>query len=294
MPALSCTPLLTEGPSARALLRISGEEAGDFLNALVSNEVAKLQPGEAAYAALLTPQGKFLHDMLVVGHPNALVLDVVAAGAADLRRRLTLYKLRAKIEIAALDWQGFALFGNGPEPQVAGEGVLFRDPRHPALGWRLWLPADATPDMTIAEPELYERHRLALGIPDGARDIEPEKGLLLENHFEDLHGVDFRKGCYIGQELTARTKYRGLMKKQLHIVTAAPGTVLPPPGRVITFGGREAGEMRSSFEHTGLALLRLDAVAQAMQAGATLDCDGIALTPRRPDYAAPAPAKDQE
>lgn len=289
---LTCTPLLTEGPSARTLLRIAGEEAGSFLNALVSNDVSALPPGRATYAALLTPQGKFLHDMLVVGQEKALLLDVAAAGAADLRKRLMLYRLRAKIEIAELDWQGFALFGEGAEPAMAGDGVLFRDPRHPALGWRLWLPADATPDLAIAEPELYERHRLALGVPDGARDIETGKGLLLENHFEDLHGVDFRKGCYIGQELTARTKYRGLVKKQLHIVTAAPGSVLPPAGTIITLDGQEAGEMRSSFEHAGLALLRLDVVAKAMQSGAPLDCEGVALTPRRPDYASPAPAKD--
>lgn len=289
MPVLTCAPLLTEGPSGRALLRLAGAAAKDFLNALVSNDVSVAAPDRAVYAALLTPQGKFLHDMLVVGSEDGgLLLDVAASGAADLKRRLTLYKLRTKVEIGQLDWQGFALFGDGPEPQVAGEGVLLRDPRHPALGWRLWLPADATPDMTIAEPESYERHRLALGIPDGARDIEPEKGLLLENHFEALQGVDFRKGCYIGQELTARTKYRGLVKKQLYRVAAAADAVLPPPGTPIRLNGQEAGEMRSSFDNIGLALLRLDAA----QAGQPLECDGLALAAHRPDYAGPVPAKD--
>lgn len=290
MTALTCAPLLTEGPSGRALLRITGAEAKGFLNALVSNDVAAASPDRAVYAALLTPQGKFLHDMLVVGgEDGSLLLDVAVERAGDLKRRLTLYKLRSKVDIEALDWQGFALFGSETAPQLSGDAVLFRDPRVPALGWRLWLPPDRIPDLPIAGPEAYERHRLALGVPDGARDIEPEKGLLLENHFEDLHGVDFRKGCYIGQELTARTKYRGLVKKQLYRVeAAAAAAVLPPPGTPIRLNGQEAGEMRSSFGNVGLALLRLDAA----QAGLPLECDDLALAAHRPDYAGPVPAKD--
>lgn len=292
MPALICAPLMTEGPSGRTLLRISGAEAKTFLNALVSNDVAGAAPDRAVYAALLTPQGKFLHDMLVVGTAEGdLLLDVAVERAADLKRRLTLYKLRSKIDIETLDWQGFALFGGEAAPQVGGEAVLFRDPRVPALGWRLWLPPAATPDLPIAGPEVYERHRLALGVPDGARDIEPEKGLLLENHFEDLHGVDFRKGCYIGQELTARTKYRGLVKKQLYRVSAAADAVLPPPGTPVRLEDQDAGEMRSSFGNIGLALLRLDA-ADAAQNGQSLDSGGMALTPHRPDYAGPVPVKE--
>ncbi len=294
MPVLTCAPLLTEGPAARALLRIAGAEAKTFLNALVSNDVGAAGPGHAVYAALLTPQGKFLHDMLVVGGQNGdLLLDVAAERAADLQRRLTLYRLRAKIEIGPLDWQGFALFGSaGPEPQIGGEALLFRDPRLTALGWRLWLPPDRTPDLPIAGPETYERHRLALGVPDGARDIEPEKGLLLENHFEALHGVDFAKGCYIGQELTARTKYRGLVKKQLYRVQAAGDAVLPPPGTPVRLDGQEAGEMRSSFGNIGLALLRLTVAGKAAQGGGPLESEGIALVAQRPDYAGPAPSKD--
>lgn len=293
MSALTCALLPTEGPAGRILLRISGAEARDFLNALVSNDVGAASPARAVYAALLTPQGKFLHDMLAVGlEAGGLLLDVAAGRAADLQRRLTLYKLRAKIEIAPLDWQGFALFGGEDPPQIDGEAMLFRDPRLAALGWRLWLPPGRMPDLTVAGPEAYDRHRLALGVPDGARDIEIEKGLLLENHFEDLQGVDFRKGCYIGQELTARTKYRGLVKKQLYRVTGAADAVLPPVGTTIRFGEQEAGEMRSSFGNAGLALLRLDVMAAAMQAGRPLEAGGLALTPQRPDYAGPAPAKE--
>src|SRR5690606_37847617 len=122
MPALTCAPLLTEGPSGRALLRIVGAEARDFLNALVSNDVSAASADHAVYAALLTPQGKFLHDMLVVGDKDGgLMLDIAVERAADLKRRLTLYKLRAKIAFDLLDWQGFALFGGATAPQVGGE-----------------------------------------------------------------------------------------------------------------------------------------------------------------------------
>jgi len=300
MPDLFCAALPAQGTTGRALLRLSGPEAAAFLDALVSNAIAGVAPGQAVYAALLTPQGKFLHDFFVtVAADGALLLDVAAERRADLKRRLTLYRLRAKVEIAESDWQGLVLFGSVAAPdlppllQQAG-AVLFADPRLAALGWHLWLPpgmAPAAKALGLPVPfDAWERHRLILGVPDGVRDIEPEKGILLENHFEALHGVDFAKGCYIGQELTARTKYRGLIKKQLHKVKSATGDFLPLPGTVITLDGHEAGEMRSSLGGLGLALLRLAAVTAAERDGKTLEAAGIAIIPRCPDYAAPLPA----
>ncbi|MFC3675114.1 CAF17-like 4Fe-4S cluster assembly/insertion protein YgfZ [Ferrovibrio xuzhouensis] len=299
MPDLFCTALPAAGATGRALLRLSGPEAVDFLDALVSNSVAGLAPGRAAYAALLTPQGKFLHDFFVTAAGDGgLLLDVAAERRADLKRRLTLYKLRAKVEIADSDWQGFVLFGSEARPdlpkllQEAG-ALLFADPRLAALGWHLWLPpgmAPAARELGMPVPfDAWERHRLILGVPDGMRDIEPEKGILLENHFEALHGVDFTKGCYIGQELTARTKYRGLIKKQLCKVKSTSGDFLPLPGTIVSLDGREAGEMRSSLGGLGLALLRLDALAAAERDGKTLEAAGVAITARRPDYAAALP-----
>ncbi|MEK9967854.1 MAG: folate-binding protein [Ferrovibrio sp.] len=287
MSELICSPPICAALPDRALLRISGApgEAGlaaGFLNPLISSDVAA-EAGRAVYAALLTPQGKFLHDFLVyTQRPDSLLIDVAAERRADLKRRLTLYRLRAKVEIAEQDgWQGYALFGSGQLPAMDSEAVLFTDPRLPALGWRLWLPAGMPPPLMITGAAAYEAHRIALGVPDGARDIEIDKGLLLENHFEALHGVDFRKGCYIGQELTARTKYRGLLKKQLYRVQAAQD--LPPSGTPVMAGGQEAGMLRSVSGSSGLALLRLDAVSQP------LDAAGIALTAIRPDYAGPIP-----
>lgn len=288
MSNLTCSPPICAALPDRALLRISGPDAVGFLNALVSNDVA-VQPGPdglapAAYAALLTPQGKFLHDFLIVtAAADSLLLDLAAARRADLKRRLTLYRLRAKVEISELDgWTGYALFGAGQMPAVPEGGVLYTDPRLPALGWRLWLPPGVAPVQPVTDAAQYEAHRIALGVPDGARDIEVDKGLLLENHFEALRGVDFRKGCYIGQELTARTKYRGLLKKQLYKVEAAAN--LPAIGTPITASGQEVGQLRSSSGSSGLALLRLDAVTAQ-----DLDAAGIALKAVRPDYAGPIP-----
>jgi folate-binding protein YgfZ len=276
MPTPLCSPL-----QDRALLRISGADATGFLNPLVSSDVAAV--GRAAYAALLTPQGKFLHDFLIYTQsPDSLLVDVAADRRADLKRRLSLYRLRAKVELAELDgWQGYALFGSGEPPAVTDGAVLFADPRLAALGWRLWLPADSTPPLPVADASAYDAHRIGLGVPDGVRDIEIDKGLLLENHFEALNGVDFRKGCYIGQELTARTKYRGLLKKQLYKVTG--GAELPASGTPITANGQEVGQLRSVSGSSGLALLRLDATSQE------LDAAGVALTAIRPDYAGPVP-----
>lgn len=290
MSNLTCSSPIYAPLTGRALLQVSGPEAVEFLNALVSNDVAVLPGADgllpAAYAALLTPQGKFLHDFLIVTTgPDRLLLDMVAERRADLKRRLTMYRLRAKVEIAELDgWTGFALFGAGQTPGIPEGGVLFTDPRLPALGWRLWLPPGVDLDRPLADASAYEQHRIALGVPDGARDIEIDKGLLLENHFEALHGVDFKKGCYIGQELTARTKYRGLLKKQLYRIEAQdPDKALPAAGTPITANGQEIGLLRSSIDGQGLALLRLDAVDQP------LDAAGVALRAHRPDYAGPVP-----
>jgi folate-binding protein YgfZ len=262
-------------------LRISGPDAAGFLNPLVSSDAAPV--GQAAYAALLTPQGKFLHDFLIyTQNPDSLLIDVAAERRADLKRRLTLYRLRAKVELTELDgWQGYALFGSGHAPEGNTDAVLFVDPRLPALGWRLWLPEGVAPPLTITGSDAYEAHRIGLGVPDGVRDIEIDKGLLLENHFEALNGVDFRKGCYIGQELTARTKYRGLLKKQLYRVEGSGD--LPPPGTPIAANGQDVGQLRSVSGSSGLALLRLDATSQE------LDAAGVALTAIRPDYAGPVP-----
>ena len=282
----------------RAVLAVAGPDRRTFLQGLVSNDVEKVAANRAVYAALLTPQGKYLHDFFMVEVGDEIWLDAEAARLADLKRRLSVYRLRAMVEIAERPALAVAAaFGSGTLaaldlPDRAGAtrpqpgGVVFVDPRLAALGAR-----------AIAEPEqlaaaglvpgdfaAYDRHRLALGVPDGSRDLVPDKTILLEAGFDELNGVDWQKGCYVGQELTARTKYRGLIKKRLFPVRIDGAA--PPPGTPVIAAGKDAGELRSARDGFGLALLRLDAVTE----GATLSADDAVLAPRRPDWMRTEPA----
>jgi len=282
----------------RGLLAVAGEDRRAFLQGLISNDIEKVAPSRAIYAALLTAQGKYLHDFFVAERDGTLILDGEAARLADLQRRLAIYKLRAKVTLApeAGGLAVFAVFGGdalaalglpgeaGAARPYAG-GIAFVDPRLAALGARLIAPRDAgatalrEAGFAAAEFAAYDRLRLSEGVPDGSRDLAIEKAILLEAGFDELNGVDWQKGCYIGQELTARTKYRGLVKKRLMPVRVE-GT-LPPPGTPVTLDGKEAGELRSGRDGIALALLRLEAVAggQSLQAGEAR------VTALKPDWA---------
>jgi folate-binding protein YgfZ len=290
----------------RGVLRIAGADAVGFLQGLVSNDVGKTAQGRAIYAALLTPQGRYLHDLIIVAEPgsDALLIESDRARLADLKRRLALYKLRAKVTIeeasdglaVAIAWPGSAVpaLGLPDEPGAArawAGGIAYTDPRLAALGARAILPL-ASAAAALAAAGLaagllgdYERLRISLGVPAGGRDLLVEKSILLENGFDELNGVDWRKGCYVGQELTARTKYRGLVKKRL--LPVAIFGPLPAPGTSIRLDGAEVGEMMSGVAGDGtglgLALLRLDAVRRA-ESGAALLAGESKLEPRRPDW----------
>jgi folate-binding protein YgfZ len=264
MPNVRFTPLPDRG-----ILAVSGDDRASFLQGLVSNDTMKLAPGRAMYAALLTAQGKYLHDFIMIEQDGAIRLDAEAARIADLKRRLSMYRLRAKVVIEDLpDLAVAAVFG-GNLPDIA-----FPDPRLPELGGRVILPRDALRStltgLGLAEADFaeYDRLRLGLGIPDGSRDLVVDKSILLESGFDELHGVDWQKGCYIGQELTARTKYRGLIKKRLFPVQIDGPA--PEPGTILTLNGKEAGEMRSSLGDIGLALVRLENADAPLAAGDTM------------------------
>jgi folate-binding protein YgfZ len=252
----------------RGLLRLSGPDRIGFLQGLVSNDVKAVQPGRAVYACLLTPQGKFLHDFFLYAEGDSLLIDCEADRRDDLLRRLKAYKLRSKIELTDVtdDFAVFAAFG-------AGQGVP--DPRSPALGHRLLLPHGET--RAVSSFDLFDRLRISLGIPDGSRDMEVGKAILLENNIDLLNGVAWDKGCYTGQELTARTHYRGLIKKRLCPVRIT-GTA-PAIGAPLTLNGVEIGEMRSSNGDLGLALLKLDIIRDAR----AVTIDGVTFTPEPPE-----------
>ncbi len=243
---------------SRSVLSVSGEDRVSFLQGLVSNDVALAAQGRAVWAALLTPQGKWLADFFIFADADRLLIDCEAAQAAELARRLSRFRLRARVAIAPEPWLVYAAWGG-----TAPEGdVVAPDPRLEAAGWRILARTPRPVTATAAE---YDRHRLALGLPDCSRDMEPEKSVLLEAGFDELGGVSWSKGCYLGQELTARTKYRGLIKRRLLPVSAE--TALPPPGTPIVRDGVEVGVLRSVDGTLGLALVRLDALGGALQCG---------------------------
>ena len=278
----------------RRLLALSGADRRDFLQGLVTGDLHRLSPERAIWAALLTPQGKYLFDFFVL-EPDGdrLLLETDAGRASALLARLSMYRLRARVEIAD-PGEAFAVIAIPGERAPArfdlpaeagaarriGEAMLFVDPRHPAMGVRLVLPRGAPlPDPVEAMEETgieaYEELRLALGIPEST-DLVPERSLPLEYNFAELGGVAFDKGCYIGQEVTARMKHRGRLRKRLLPVEvegpAAPGDP------VLAADGREAGELRSVRDRRALALLRLDHLGRELRAGEAT------IRPRWPEW----------
>lgn len=253
---------------ARSVLSVTGPDRVSFLQGLVSNDVALAGPGRAIWAALLTPQGKWLADFFIFAEGDRLLLDCEAAQASDIARRLSRFRLRAQVAIEPVPLQVHAAWdATAPVGPIAA-----LDPRLPEAGWRLLAP-EILP--CNADEAAYDAHRLALGLPDGSRDMEADKSILLEAGFDELAGVSWTKGCYMGQELTARTKYRALIKRRLMPVSAE---FLPSPGTPITRDGIEVGTMRSSAGGIGLALLRIDAARSPLAA------DGVNLTAHRPAW----------
>jgi folate-binding protein YgfZ len=254
----------------RGVIELSGEDRVTFLQGLVSNDVSLATPGNAIWAALLTAQGKYLADFFIFAQADRLLLDCESGQVATLVQRLSRFRLRSKVALrAAVELLVHAAWEGTP----AVDAIAAPDPRLPDAGWRL---LSTTPLPTTALALDWDRHRLSLGLPDGTRDLEPEKTILLEAGFDELHGVSWTKGCYMGQELTARTKYRGLVKRRL-VPVMATGE-LPAPGTPVMGDGTEVGTMRSGRDQMGLAVLRIAALQDK------LACDGTILTPRIPAW----------
>ena len=280
--------------STRGVIAISGEPARDFLQGLITNDIQRVSPTCAIYAALLTPQGKFLHDFFIVTHKDRLLLDCKLDRIPDLIKRLTMYRLRSKVDIAdeSVKWDvGVMLAGDDAgELPPAGttktrfDGVSFIDPRHAGMGERTIREVDEDDTFPTDTVQLennratYNALRISLGIPDTGTDLIADKSMPLESGFDELHGVDFEKGCYVGQEVTARMKHRNLVKKRLFPITY-DGSIAA--GAAVKCGDVEAGNVRSAQKGRGIALLRLDLVENG-----GLTVDGAAITPEKPDWAA--------
>ncbi len=257
----------------RSIIALSGPDARPFLQGLITNDIEKVGPGRAIYAALLTPQGKMLFDFLIVEGDGALLLDCPRAGRDALLRRLTMYRLRAKVQIEARD-QLAVLAGLSGRP--AQRGVTFEDPRLAALGHRT-IGAEAEMPVTVANADAYHSHRLDLGIPE-AGDFGSDRMFALDADLDELHGVDFTKGCYVGQELTARMKHRGTARKRLLPIATADGGALPDRDTAVTAEGRALGEIASAHGPRGFALIRLDRLEEAGDAPLTAGEKAVRLS----------------
>ena len=264
----------------RALLRMTGADARAVLQSVVTNDVERLGAGDAVYAALLTPQGKYLFDFFLIADGADVLIDVAAGRAAALAKRIRMYCLRRDAAVAPEDglavglaWPG-GLSARPPAPaSPPGQAAtLVAEPRAAGLGWRVYAPDPAAALAAIGAAEGstadYEARRVALGVPETGVELVPEETFILEAGFARLDGVDFRKGCYVGQEVTARMHHKATLKKRLVLVTVEGEA--PPGTQAVTGDGKPAGTLFSQAGGHGLAHLRLDRTEGALTAGAAV------------------------
>jgi len=274
----------------RGVVKVFGEDARDFLNGLVTTDVTQLGPGLGRFGALLTPQGKIIVDFLITeapsGHGGGFLIDCPRALAQSLATKLGFYKLRAKVKVENLSdslgviaaWDGdFAI-----KPDLA-----FADPRADALGWRILAPSELAQRLAdligadLVDATAYEAHRIALGAPRGGLDFIYGDAFPHETNMDRLHGVDFDKGCYVGQEVVSRMQHRGTARtRTVRVVLDGPS---PEAGATILAGDKPVGTMGSTSEGNGLALIRTDRVADALAAGVPLSAGGLGLRLAEPD-----------
>jgi tRNA-modifying protein YgfZ len=274
----------------RGVVKVSGDGARDFLNGLLTTDVALLRPGFGRFGALLTPQGKIIVDFLITeapaGHGGGFLFDCPRALAQALADKLGFYKLRAKVAVENLSdslgvlaaWDGdFAI-----KPDLS-----FADPRNAALGWRILIPEDLAQkvaDLIGAErldSAAYDAHRIAMGVPRGGLDFSYGDAFPHETNMDRLHGVDFDKGCYVGQEVVSRMQHRGTARTRT--VRVALDGFAPEPGTAIVAGDKTIGTMGSTAGRNGLALIRIDRAADALAAGLPLTSGGLAVRVADPD-----------
>ena len=271
----------------RGVVRVTGEDAEKLLQGIVSNDIDLLASQPAIHAALLTPQGKILFDFFVVKIGGGFLLETARDKAGDLAKRLNLYKLRAKVEIrdASDDYRVSALWG--PSPHNFGETagtVSFPDPRLPTLGSRILAETGAATGTNGAEasPEDYHAHRIALGVPEGGQDYAFGDTFPHEADLDQLNGVSFSKGCFVGQEVVSRMQNRANVRKR---VVPIEGETALTPGVEVQAGTAAIGTIGSVAGKLALALLRLDRAAEAKAKGQVLTAHGVPLALRKPDWA---------
>jgi folate-binding protein YgfZ len=274
----------------RGVVKVSGKDARDFLNGLVTTDMTPLRPGLGRFGALLTPQGKITTDFLITeapaGHGGGFLLDcprVLAQGLAD---KLGFYRLRAKVVIENLSDSLAVLAAWDGDPALKPD-LAFADPRSESLGWRILVPeelAQKAADLIGAEmvdSAAYEAHRIASGAPRGGLDFIYGDAFPHETNMDRLHGVDFDKGCYVGQEVVSRMQHRGTARtRTVRIILDGPA---PEPGATILAGDKPVGTVGSVAGRNGLALMRIDRVTDALDAAVPLTSGGLAIRVAEPD-----------
>ncbi len=275
----------------RALVEVRGPDAAKFLQDLVTNDIERAEPGGAIFAGLLTPQGKILCDFLIYIHdPQTYWIDIASDRAADFAKRLAMYKLRAKVEISDRSGElaiGAARGDRADEMSPPGILGIFADPRYAPLGERFVIerarPEAGRPATAFAEDAAYHAHRIALAVPRGGLDYAFGETFPHEACYDDLHGVDFKKGCYIGQEVVSRMHHRGTAKTRIVAVEAS--AEVGGAGAEILAGDTPVGRLGSMDGTRGVALVRLDRIADAIGRGVPLRVGDVALTVSRPPWA---------
>ena len=268
----------------RGVVKVSGEDARSFLNGLVTADVTQLEPGMGRFGALLTPQGKIVVDFLITevpaGHGGGFLIDCPRPLAPELAKKLGFYKLRAKVTVENLsDSLGVIAAWDG-DPAMRPD-LAFSDPREARLGWRILAPEDLTQTVAgligadLVDSADYESHRIASGVPRGGLDFIYGDAFPHETNMDRLHGVDFDKGCYVGQEVVSRMQHRSTARTRTVRVTLDGPR--PEPGVPILAGEKPVGTMGSAADNHGLALIRTDRVADALDAGVPLTAGGLAI-----------------
>ncbi len=276
----------------RGVVKVAGDDARNFLNGLFTADIGKMTPDAPRFAALLTPQGKIIVDCIVAEATaedgGGFFLDCPRALTGDLVAKLNFYKLRAKVMAEDLSatlgvlalWDGIG---------TTEYGLCYPDPRLPGLGQRVMLPPhlvkEAVADLgaELTEASAYEAHRIALGVPRGGLDFTYGDAFPHETDMDQLNGVDFAKGCYVGQEVVSRIEHRGSARKR--IVQFTTDTFAPDAGAPVMAGTKQIGTMGSAAGPKGLAMLRLDYIADAQASGTPIVAGGVVIRPRKPQWA---------
>lgn len=276
----------------RGVVSLSGADAVDFLDNLATNDLSGMRTGEARFAGLLTPQGKILFEFFALRTEDGWLLDTCTDRAGDLVKRLTMYKLRAKIALADVSADYGIAAAWGPAAPTVEDGWCYADPRHGDLGWRLIVPRARLESLAgrVVLDALYHERRVALGVPEGGRDYALGDTFPHEANYDRLHGVSFTKGCFVGQEVVARMQNKTVVRKRVTLVT---GTEPLTTGAEIRVGAAVIGTVGSVAGPHGLALLRLDRAVEAadkgeplVAGGATIIVDAAALDHYRASVAA--------